>query len=61
MLQLVILDFDGTLADTRELIVRTNRDALLAAGAHYVIDDYAQLEQGIIDDTKWDQEISKQY
>ena len=92
MLQLVILDFDGTLADTRDLSVpasealvvgdmpvdiqmglgagtrtcgvsygNANRDALLAAGAHYVIDDFAQLEQGIIDDTKWDQEISKEY
>lgn len=28
MIKLVILDFDGTLADTRELIVRTNQDAM---------------------------------
>lgn len=27
MIRLVILDFDGTLADTRELIVRTNQEA----------------------------------
>ena len=28
MIKLVILDFDGTLADTRELIVRTNQEAM---------------------------------
>ena len=28
MKKLVILDFDGTLADTRELIIRTNEEAM---------------------------------
>ncbi len=32
MYKLVILDFDGTLADTRELIVRTNQEAQLRMG-----------------------------
>ena len=29
MIKLIIFDFDGTLADTRELIVRTNQEAML--------------------------------
>ena len=28
MTKLIIFDFDGTLADTRELIVRTNQEAM---------------------------------
>ena len=28
MKKLVILDFDGTLADTRELIIRTSEEAM---------------------------------
>ena len=39
MLKLVILDFDGTLADTRELIVRTNQEAQRQMG--YPITDEA--------------------
>ena len=30
--KLIILDFDGTLADTRELIVRTNQEAMRRLG-----------------------------
>lgn len=47
MTKLVILDFDGTLADTVELIVQTNQEVQrrmgLGAGAHYVIDDFQKL------------------
>lgn len=32
MIKIIILDFDGTLADTRELIIRTNQDAMRAMG-----------------------------
>ena len=32
MKKLVILDFDGTLADTRELIIRTNEEAMRRMG-----------------------------
>lgn len=39
MLQLVILDFDGTLADTRELIVRTNQEAMRRMGYPIVDED----------------------
>ena len=39
MIQLVILDFDGTLADTRELIVRTNQEAQRRMG--YPVTDEA--------------------
>lgn len=32
MIQLIILDFDGTLADTRDLIVRTNQESMRRMG-----------------------------
>ena len=32
MHKLIIFDFDGTLADTRELIVKTNQEAQRAMG-----------------------------
>ena len=39
MIKLIILDFDGTLADTRELIVRTNQEAQRRMG--YPVTDEA--------------------
>ena len=30
MTKIIIFDFDGTLADTRELIIRTNQEAMKA-------------------------------
>ena len=41
MIKLVILDFDGTLADTRELIVRTNQEA--QRRMHYPVADEASI------------------
>ena len=41
MKKLIILDFDGTLADTRELIVRTNQEAMRRM--HYPVADEASI------------------
>ena len=54
MIKLLILDFDGTLADTQELIVRTNQEAMRRLGypvqdAQTIIDTIGlPLEEGIM-------------
>ena len=54
MIKLLILDFDGTLADTQELIVRTNQEAMRQLGypvqdAQTIIDTIGlPLEEGIL-------------
>ena len=45
MAKLIILDFDGTLADTRELIIRTNQDA--QRRLNYPVADVASIVETI--------------